>query len=417
MPIRAQVSIIIPALNKWNLTRDCLRSLREHSPLEDCEIIVVDNGSADATATELEPLGQGLFGERFQRLRHEENHNFGPACNLGAEAASAPLLFFLNNDTLCSPGWLPPLLEALREENGPAAVGPLLLYPDGRVQHLGVGFALRTVSHLYQGYPRSHPVVDKKRHLRALSAAALLLPKDLFHDCGAFCEEYRNGFEDVDLSLQIVSRGHRLRCVSQSAIFHLESQTPGRSTHERHNGEILLARCRDLLASDLHLHALRDGLKPTLDDALGLSVLLSEVESARLSAGSRKESPAWMQEQLTANPGWLLGARLLSKTFEKQGQTDAALHYAMKAAEIHATFETFGELLRLSRMAGHAEITAQAEATLKDFTNLYDGERPAITLLLARHQKEASSDPALLRLLENKKTEIDRRLAKAHSHN
>jgi len=309
------------------------------------------------------------------------------------------------------------LLEALREDNGPAAVGPLLLYPDGRVQHLGVGFALRTVSHLYQGYPSSHPVVGKKRRLRALSAAALLLPRDLFHDCGAFCEEYRNGFEDVDLSLQIVRRGHNLRCVSQSAIFHLESQTPGRSAHERHNGEILLARCRDLLVSDLHLHALRDGLEPALDDALSLTVLLPEADSARLSAGARKESPAWMQEQFEANPGWLLGARLLSKTFEKHGQTEAALHYALKAAEIHATFETFGELLRLSRMAGHTELAAQAEATLKNFTSLYGGENPAITLLLARHQKEAWDDPVLLRLLENKKTEIDRRLARARVRN
>ena len=61
MPDAPRVSVIIPAWNLWELTAACLRSLAAHSQGENLEVVVVDNGSTDATATELEPLGRALF--------------------------------------------------------------------------------------------------------------------------------------------------------------------------------------------------------------------------------------------------------------------------------------------------------------------------------------------------------------------
>jgi len=78
------------------------------------EIIVVDNGSTDATASDLEPLGRSLFGELFRPIRLPENKGFAVASNLGAAQARAGRLLFLNNDTLVTPGWLPPLLRTGR---------------------------------------------------------------------------------------------------------------------------------------------------------------------------------------------------------------------------------------------------------------------------------------------------------------
>jgi glycosyltransferase involved in cell wall biosynthesis len=68
------------------------------------KVIVVDNGSTDATATELRSYGKSLFGEFFRAVVLPENKNFGPACNIGAKIAKSPVLFFLNNDTLAIPG-------------------------------------------------------------------------------------------------------------------------------------------------------------------------------------------------------------------------------------------------------------------------------------------------------------------------
>ena len=68
-----RVSVIIPAWNLWEMTAACLRSLAECSIGEDLEVLVVDNGSTDATARELEPLGQRLWGADFRALRLPEN--------------------------------------------------------------------------------------------------------------------------------------------------------------------------------------------------------------------------------------------------------------------------------------------------------------------------------------------------------
>ena len=122
-------TVIIPVFNKWQLTEACLRSLHTHSSLP-FNIIVADNASTDETATELEPLGRSLFGERFRCIRFHENRNFGPACNAAAAAAKTTLLFFLNNATLIKPGWEPPFLDAHPDDPNHGGVVPLLLYPN-----------------------------------------------------------------------------------------------------------------------------------------------------------------------------------------------------------------------------------------------------------------------------------------------
>ena len=136
-------SIIIPAWNLWETTLACLRSLAAQDEGEAllAEVLVVDNGSTDATATALAATGESLFGSRFTRLRLEENQGFAAGCNIGARAARGSRLLFLNNDTTVASPWLAPLHEAL-QDSGVGAAGSLLLYPDGRNQHCGICFSL-----------------------------------------------------------------------------------------------------------------------------------------------------------------------------------------------------------------------------------------------------------------------------------
>ena len=42
------VSVVIPVLNNWELTRECLSSLCAHCAGTDSEILLVDNGSTDS---------------------------------------------------------------------------------------------------------------------------------------------------------------------------------------------------------------------------------------------------------------------------------------------------------------------------------------------------------------------------------
>jgi hypothetical protein len=250
-----------------------LRSLREHAPETGMEVLVVDNGSTDETATALDSLGAELFGDYFRAIHLAENRNFGPACNLGAREARGEYLFFLNNDTVLTPGWYPPLQEALTGDCG--AVGPLLMYPGrgplpmDRVQHLGVTCQPQLhFCHLYELFPVTHPVVRRPRSPQFLTGAALLLPRTVFFEAGLFHEGYVNGAEDLELCVSIRKANRSLRCVPQSRIYHLQSQTPGRHDRERENARLFKERNLWDIYPDFHLRLMEDGYETALNEHL-----------------------------------------------------------------------------------------------------------------------------------------------------
>ncbi|OIQ51480.1 putative glycosyltransferase EpsH [Pseudodesulfovibrio hydrargyri] len=265
------LSVVIPVFNQFSLTRDCLRSLREHAPETDYEVLVVDNGSTDETATGLDPLGAELFGDRFRAIHLPENRNFGPACNLGAQEATGDFLFFLNNDTLLTPGWYPPLAEALMD--GCGGVGPLLMYPArgplpvDRIQHLAVVCEPQLhFRHLYELFPVTHPVAHRPRSPQFLTGAALLLPRRVFLEAGRFHEGYANGAEDLELCVRIRQTGRSLRCVPQSRVYHLQGRTQGRYAHESDNARLFKERNLWDIYPDFHLRLKEDGYEMALNE-------------------------------------------------------------------------------------------------------------------------------------------------------
>ena len=119
---------ILPAMA---FTAACLRSLEETPSPVPFEVIVVDDASSDDSASLL-PTVQGLH-----YLRNAENLGFIGSCNRGAEAARGEFVFFLNNDTQVTEGWLEPLINVFRQRSDAGLVGSRLVYPDGSLQECG----------------------------------------------------------------------------------------------------------------------------------------------------------------------------------------------------------------------------------------------------------------------------------------
>lgn len=354
-------SLIIPVFNKWELTANCLRSLKEHTPDLPFEVIVVDNASGDETATELLPLGEQLFGPFFHRIRFEENRNFGPACNAGARVASAPIVFFLNNDTLVTPGWAPPMLEALASEPSLGGVGPLLLYDDDTVQHLGVVFSIFRAEHLYRSFPSDHPAVKKRRKFQVITGAAIMLPKTLFLEHGGFFEEYKNGFEDVDLCLRIHATGKKFSTIPESVVYHLESQTPGRGKHDTPNGELLQKRCGDLFHVDLHRFGLDDGFEPFVNDFYELSLVHARAESEELMRYAEGKPVSVWQGMLRNNPYWSQGQEYMANKLEEGGYYDEALELRASLASMLGLEQAYKNLIRCALRAKNISMQKKAE--------------------------------------------------------
>ena len=65
------------------------------------------------------------------------NRFFGEGNNIGVDFAHGDYIVFLNNDAFVQPGWIEALCSTMRNDPLVAAVGPMFLYPDGRVQEVG----------------------------------------------------------------------------------------------------------------------------------------------------------------------------------------------------------------------------------------------------------------------------------------
>lgn len=129
-----QCSIIIPVYNKASLTRSCLDTLLESPPATNSyEIIVVDDGSMDATQDLL-----AAYGAKIKVVKHTSNSGFATACNNGAAIATGKYLIFLNNDTIPQAGWLDALVRYICDHPAAVMVGSKMLFPDNTIQHAGV---------------------------------------------------------------------------------------------------------------------------------------------------------------------------------------------------------------------------------------------------------------------------------------
>ena len=230
---KPDITIIIPNLNgKGHLDR-CFTSLRDldydHQRLD---YILVDNGSTDGSIE--------YVRYRFPHVRiiaNAHNLGFSVACNLGAKAAQGKILVFLNNDTIPLADWLEPLLAELDRHPEVGIVGNKLLYANGTIQHAGVAFSLPdgVPYHIYRGVDAHHPAVERRRELRAVTGACMLVRRSLFESLGGFDEGYQNGFEDVDLCLRAGDSGVKVVYQPRSVVVHLEEQSDGRKDHDEEN--------------------------------------------------------------------------------------------------------------------------------------------------------------------------------------
>ena len=275
-------SIIIPVFNQVDSTKQCLLQLSKVTQGCHYEVIIVDNHSTDGSAQFFETLSGDI-----QIIRNEENLGFAKACNQGARLAKGKHLVFLNNDTIPKSGWLDPLLHEVDAHDDVAVVGSKLLYQDNTIQHAGVVISRfdRTPYHLFMGVHENFPAVNVRRELQAVTAACMLVRKEVFEKVGGFDE----GFEDVDLCLKIRQLDKKVIYQPKSCVYHLESQTVGRKTHDDANIKRFLARWEHQWLVDEDLLAYQSGY------IIQQSVYEETFQSRLIPISEVANFPAWQR--------------------------------------------------------------------------------------------------------------------------
>ncbi|GAA3927432.1 glycosyltransferase [Microbacterium soli] len=312
LPEGIAVTVIVPTFEDWRMTLEAVRAVRATS---DAGVIVIDNGSRRAVGA---ILRSAFLGDRHvQYVRLARNADFAAGSHLGARMAQSEYLVFLNNDTIVQPGWLGPLIGALK---GAVAAQPVLTFADGTVQAAGTVFSggLSMPAHVLAGYhPADLPERIGEYDFSALTGACLAVRREHYVEVGGFDAEYVNGMEDIDLSLKLKSAAAGpLRVVTESRVRHLESRTPGRFRYAMPNRVRFAQRWRAELLESLDDRAILDGTPLRLDRVIrgeqrgGILREVSWQVTPRESALEISERPERLRWALKIpSPGTLLGDR------------------------------------------------------------------------------------------------------------
>ena len=266
VPASTKVAVIIPFKNRSDLLRKCVRNLERTVPLELVQIVLVDHESSESDC--LACLSE-------LKLRHTVvsatgPFNFGKLNNDAVKAVDADVthLLFLNNDVFAlTPGWLESMLGWSTHAG---IVGAMLAYPDGTIQHAGIGLGLLGgADHAYRGLPVWKNLSERSvgencelicvREVSAVSAACLLIRRELFDQLGGFDEQYAVGFNDVDLCLRARAKGETILLDANAVLVHEESQSRGKDDRHPEDTARFLKQYADVLAAgDPYLSPLRD---------------------------------------------------------------------------------------------------------------------------------------------------------------
>ena len=227
-----RVSVIVPTRDHGADVDLCLTSLFERSKYPDLEVILLDNGSTDPES--LRAFGRWLEREpeRAKLVPYDVPFNFSRINNHAVEHATGTYLLFLNNDTeLIAADSVEAMVEqAQRPRIG--AVGAKLLYDDGTVQHGGVVIGLGGVAgHSHKHYRGDAPgyfyTLQTVTNYSAVTAACLMMRREVFDEAGGFDEQLSIAFNDVDLCLRVRAAGYRNVYVPHAVLYHHESKSRG----------------------------------------------------------------------------------------------------------------------------------------------------------------------------------------------
>src|SRR5437588_8072444 len=100
------ISVVIAAYNEGKVIAETLRTLLATDYKGEIEVVVVDDGSGDETAAEVE---RAANGEPRVRLLRQENRGKARALQRGLAAARDRIVVFIDGDTECHRPALPPL--------------------------------------------------------------------------------------------------------------------------------------------------------------------------------------------------------------------------------------------------------------------------------------------------------------------
>ncbi len=225
-----KVSFITVNFNQLEVTLEMIQSIYDTTKIP-FEIIVVDN------ASKVDP--QEALRKQFPEVIYIQsggNLGFAKANNLGVDASKGDYLFFVNNDTELTESLAQNLAQFLAENPTVGAVSPLICYfPEGEKGAADViQYAGTTELSAWTG--RNQTIGEKEidrgqfdtpQSTAYAHGAAMMVPRKVVDEVGAWPEDFFLYYEELDWCAQIKKAGYQIFVVPTTKIYHKESLTIG----------------------------------------------------------------------------------------------------------------------------------------------------------------------------------------------
>lgn len=193
------ISIVIPAYNVEKDIGACLDALLAQTQRDECEIIVVDDGSRDATRSIAEARGV--------RVIAQENHGRAIARNVGAAKACGDLLLFLDSDCIPAQNWVQAMLAPMAN---PEIVGAC-----GVKQTKQTGIIPRFIQ---MEFDYKYDNERGRRYIDFIDSATAIYRRQAFLENGCFDSQLADA-EDVDLSYRLSERGYHMALAPDAIVY------------------------------------------------------------------------------------------------------------------------------------------------------------------------------------------------------
>lgn len=245
-----EVSIIILNFNVKEFLLKCVESIFKNKKEKDkWQIIVVDNGSEDGSVEEVKKRWKIATGpsdprndEVIELVENKENLGFAAGNNVGVKKAKAPVILFLNPDTLVVGDAISKSLKYLESNPDIGALTCRVELPDGKLDyscHRGFptpwnafayfsGLAkLFPHSPIFAGYTASYLDTSKTHEIDCLTGAFLMVRKIAGDQISWWDTDYFFNGEDIEFCYSLKEKGWKIYFYPEVKIIHYKGSSSG----------------------------------------------------------------------------------------------------------------------------------------------------------------------------------------------
>ena len=204
------ISIVVIGYNGERFLKKCLDSIFCQT-YEKYEVIYVDNASSDNSL---------YIAQKYpiKIVKLEKNIGFAGGCNTALSYCKGKFIFFINQDTIASQNLLSELMDNIKD-NKVAIVYPHICdykeYPRIGTYRCPLHF-IPSIGALMYGVPSFKPI-----DVNFATGTAFIIRKEILQDLEyLFDHRLFMYYEDVDLSIRLVTKGYIIKWVPTAYVWH-----------------------------------------------------------------------------------------------------------------------------------------------------------------------------------------------------